>query len=72
KIGCEPEMFQHTEGIGGQAITAALVARKRCLVDNGDLVTQAVQRDCTRSTRRASTDNENLLGHGNEARGGSG
>lgn len=69
EVGGEAQVFEDSKGIGRQAISAALIPGKRCLVDNGDLVAQTMQCDCTCCSRRASTNNENFFGHEIEARG---
>ena len=72
RCGVESEFFKDAQGVGGQAISATLVAWKRGFVHHGHMMPKAMQGGCARSSGWTCTNDENLVWHASEAIGGSG
>ena len=59
-VGPEAERFQDPQGVGGQAIAAALVAREAGSVDEEDVATGAGQLRGSGRARRAGPDHDHV------------
>jgi hypothetical protein len=68
----ELQLLQHPQGIGGQAIAAALIAGECGLIYKDNLVALGVQGGSTSSPRGTGSDNEDLGAHGSEVTAQSG